>query len=90
MPNTPFIEWHYIKNNFFLKNNSLLKNKSNIKNIPIAIVQSDYDLLCPPRVSYEFCEGLNKSKIFRVAQAGHYASDPGVKEKMRELIDKIF
>ncbi len=48
IPNTPFLEWHYIKNNFFLKPNQLLKYKNKLSKIPISIIQSDYDLLCPP------------------------------------------
>ena len=89
LPNTPFIEWHYIKNNFFLKKNQLLKNKVKIKELPIFIIQSDYDLLCPPSTSYFFIEGLNKAKVYKVGKAGHYISDPGIKEKMKEVIDSF-
>lgn len=89
LPNTPFIEWHYIKNNFFLKKNQLLKNKVKIKELPIFIIQSDYDLLCPPSTSYFFIEGLNKAKVYKVSKAGHYISDPGIKEKMKEVIDSF-
>ena len=88
LPNTPFIEWHYIKNNFFLKVNQLLKNKRKLNKIPIAIVQSDYDLLCPPSTSFNFASGLANCKIFRVECAGHYISDPGVQEKMKQLLDE--
>ena len=87
LPNTPFLEWHYIKNNFFLKPNQLLKNKNKLRNIPINIIQSDYDLLCPPSTSYNFARGLDLCKIHRVESAGHYISDPGVKEKMKQLLD---
>ncbi len=87
LPNTPFMEWHYIKNNFFLSDNQLLKNRKKIESIPIAIIQSDYDLLCPPATSYTFSKGLKNCKIYRVECAGHYISDPGVKEKMKQLLD---
>ncbi len=87
LPNTPFMEWHYIKNNFFLEKNQLINNKKVLQNIPIAIVQSDYDLLCPPYTSYSFCDGLKKCKIYRVECAGHYISDPGVKEIMKQILD---
>ena len=87
IPNTPFLEWHYIKNKFFLKKNQLLKNKSQLKKIPISIVQSDYDFLCPPYNSYIFSDELPKCEILRVEIAGHYISDPGVKEKMKKLLD---
>ena len=88
IPNTPFLEWHYIKNNFFLKPNQLLKNKKKLSKIPISIIQSDYDLLCPPLTSFNFASGLPNCKIFRIASAGHYISDPGVKEMMKKLLDE--
>ena len=57
LPNTPFLEWHYIKNNFFLKPNQLIKHKKKLSNIKISIIQSDYDLLCPPQTSFNFASG---------------------------------
>ena len=87
LPNTPFMEWHYIKNNFFLKKNQLIKEKKKLENIPISIVQSNYDLLCPPSTSFIFSQELNKTKIHKINRAGHYISDPGVKEKIKELLD---
>ena len=88
LPNTPFLEWHYIKNNFFLKPNQLLRYKKKLSKIPISIIQSDYDLLCPPQISFNFALGLTHCKVFRVASAGHYISDPGVKEMMKKLLDE--
>ena len=88
LPNTPFLEWHYIKNNFFLKTNQLFKYKNKLSRIPISIIQSDYDLLCPPQTSYNFASELSNCKIIRIASAGHYISDPGVKEMMKKLLDE--
>ena len=88
LPNTPFLEWHYIKNNFFLKPNQLLRYKKKLSKIPISIIQSDYDLLCPPQISFNFALGLTHCKVFRIASAGHYISDPGVKEMMKKLLDE--
>ncbi|MAJ24225.1 MAG: prolyl aminopeptidase [Rickettsiales bacterium] len=87
LPNTPFMEWHYIKNYFFLEENQLHNNKEYLEKITIDIVQGDYDLLCPPSTSYSFSKGLNKCNIHRVENAGHYVSDPGIKEKMKYLLD---
>ena len=89
LPNTPFMEWHYIKNNFFLKENQLIKQKRKLVNVPISIIQSNYDLLCPPYTSFIFSQELNKTKIHKISKAGHYISDPGVKEKMKELVDDL-
>ena len=89
LPNTPFLEWHYIKNNFFLDDNELINNKHIIKKIPLTIIQGEYDLLCPPITSYSFIRGLDNAKIIDVPVAGHYISDPGIKNKMREIIDQF-
>ena len=88
LPNTPFLEWHYIKNNFFLKPNQLLKYKKKLSKIKISIIQSDYDLLCPPQTSFNFASWLLNCKVIRIENAGHYISDPGVKEMMKQLLDE--
>ena len=52
LPNSPFMELHYIKNNFFMEDNEILKNINTISNIPSYIVQGRYDLICPPINAY--------------------------------------
>ncbi|MEC8100376.1 MAG: alpha/beta fold hydrolase [Pseudomonadota bacterium] len=89
VPNTPFLENHYIKNNFFLKDNQLLNNKNVLKNIKISIIQGQYDFLCPPINSFLFSSGLPKAEVIKVNKAGHYVSDPEVKEIMRKKIDDL-
>ena len=89
VPNTPFLENHYIKNNFFLKDNQLLNNKNVLKNIKISIIQGQYDFLCPPINSFLFSSGLPKVEVIKVNKAGHYVSDPEVKEIMRKKIDDL-
>ena len=88
-PNTPFIENHYIKNNFFLKENQLIKNKNFLKEIPISIIQGEYDLLCPPINSFLFSNNLSNIKLIIAEQAGHYISDPGIKQLMKKEIDEF-
>ena len=89
LPNTPFLEWHYIKNNFFFRKNQLMKNKAILKNIPITFIQGNYDLLCPPSNSFLFSQGLPKLKIYYANLAGHYISDPKIKETMVKAIDEF-
>tara|TARA_B100000963_G_C22607697_1_gene663408 strand:- start:453 stop:1412 length:960 start_codon:yes stop_codon:yes gene_type:complete len=88
-PNTPLIEWHYIKNKFFMKNNHLFKNKNKLSKIPIKIIQGQFDLLCPPVNSYNFAKSLNKAEIITIPSAGHYSNDPGIAEKMKKIIDEL-
>ena len=88
-PNTPFIENHYIKNNFFLEENQLIKYKNRLKEIPISIIQGEYDLLCPPINSFLFSNNLSNIKLITARQAGHYISDPGIKQLMKKEIDEL-
>ncbi len=88
-PNTPFLENYYIKNKFFFKKNQLLKNKSSLRNIPISIIQGQYDLLCPPINSFLFSENLPNVKIIKANEAGHYISDPGIKKLIIKEIDEL-
>ena len=83
------MENHYIKNKFFLQKRQLLDNKSILKDIPISIIQADYDLLCPPINSSLFSKGLPNIKIIQAHGAGHYVSDPGVKELIKKEIDEL-
>jgi pimeloyl-ACP methyl ester carboxylesterase len=54
------IECHYFMNNaFFKSDNWLIENLSELKNIPIAIVQGRYDVVCPMRSAWDLHEGLN-------------------------------
>ena len=62
LPNTPFLENHYINNNFFFgKRRTIKQEKYFKKNIPISIIQGEYDLLCPPINSLLFSKGLPKN-----------------------------
>ena len=88
-PNTPFLENHYIKNKFFFKKNQLINYKKRLINIPISIIQGEYDLLCPPINSFLFSENLPLTKIFIASEAGHYISDPGIKKLMKKEIDEL-
>tara|TARA_B100001248_G_C27395594_1_gene465307 strand:- start:993 stop:1952 length:960 start_codon:yes stop_codon:yes gene_type:complete len=89
VPNTPFLENHYIKNSFFLRNNQLLDYKNKLDNIPISIIQGEYDLLCPPINSFLFSLNLPKVKLINAPVSGHYISDPGIKQLMKKEIDDL-
>ena len=88
-PNTPFMEWHYIKNNFFLEKNQIKNNIKIINDIPGIILQSSYDLLCPPNTSFLLSKMWLNSELRIISKAGHYINDPGVTEEMISSIESI-
>ena len=57
--------------------------------IPISIIQGEYDLLCPPINSFLFSNNLSNIKLIIAEQAGHYISDPGIKQLMKKEIDEF-
>ncbi|MFZ3228847.1 MAG: prolyl aminopeptidase [Pseudobdellovibrio sp.] len=83
------IECHYFTNNsFFETTNFLLENISKIRHIPISIVQGRYDIVCPVRSAWELHTLWPESELFIIADAGHAASEPGIKSKLIQLTEE--
>ena len=89
LPNSPFMELHYIKNKFFMENNEILKNTDSISDIPGFIVQGRYDLICPPVNAFKLHQKWDKSKLILVDTAGHSSGDPGIMENMLEGLNYL-
>ena len=86
LPPTPYIEAHYIRNNFFLTPGQLLQNAGRLKGIPGTIVQGRYDLLCPPKAAYALAALWPECKLEFIEAAGHAMTEPGVMPAMRAAI----
>ena len=89
LPNSPFMELHYIKNNFFMDDNEILNNASKLKNIPGYIIQGRYDLICPPVNAYNLSQKWKGSKLKIINTAGHSSSDEGIMENMQLSLEKL-
>ncbi len=91
-PNTPYFEWHYIKNNFFLENNQLLDNADILNGIPGKIVQGRYDLLCPPINAYNIAKKWKDVELIIVEDAAHSANTGALRKilinAINDLVDK--
>lgn len=84
------IECHYFTNNSFFKtNNFLIENVSKIRHIPTSIVQGRYDVVCPARSAWELHKAWPETELFIIADAGHAASEPGIKSKLIEMTNKF-
>ena len=82
------VECHYFVNKgFFSEDGWLLKNVDKIRHIPAWIVQGRYDVVCPATSAYELHEAWPESKLFIIQDAGHSASEPGIKSKLIEATD---
>jgi proline iminopeptidase len=89
IPPTPIIEAHYIANRFFLAPGQLLDGASRLGSIPGVIVQSRYDLLCPPRAAYEIARRWPGCRLEIVPRAGHAMSDPGVFDAVKRAVNEL-
>ena len=89
LPNSPLMETHYIKNNFFMEDDQIIKNANKLQNIPGYIVQGRYDLICPPVNAYKLKEAWKRSKLKLVNTAGHSSSDHGIMENLSIALKEI-
>lgn len=82
------IECHYFVNKgFFKSDNWIIENISKIRHIPAWIVQGRYDVVCPATSAYELNVAWPESKLHIVPDAGHSASEPGIRSKLIEATD---
>ncbi len=88
-PQTPRMEAHYFSRHCFLAPNQILDNMNRIKDIPGIVVQSRYDLLCPPENAQRLLEKWPAGKKIDVEGAGHSQSETGVTEAMRGAIQEL-
>lgn len=83
------LEANYLANNCFMPEKYILKQAYKIKNIPTAIVQGRYDVVCIPKMAFELHKRLKKSKLYFTI-AGHSSSDPKTQEKLLEEMEKYW
>jgi proline iminopeptidase len=80
LPSTAFMEAHYFARESFLAPGQLLAGAGRLKPIPGVIVQGQFDLLCPPAMSYALAAAWGNAGVMLVEGAGHAMSEPGVTE----------
>jgi proline iminopeptidase len=82
------IECHYFVNKGFFKEDGwILDNVDKIRHIPAWIVQGRYDVVCPAVSAWELHQKWPESKLHIIPDAGHSASEPGIRSKLIEATD---
>lgn len=82
------IECHYFINHAFFKTeNYLLENAHKIASIPGTIIQGRYDVVCPATSAWELHRAWPKSELKIIPDAGHSASEPGIRSALIEATD---
>lgn len=65
------IEAHYFANSCFLAPDQLIANADKLARIPIQIVQSQYDMICPPGAAWRLHRAAPHSRFTLVPNAPH-------------------
>lgn len=72
------LECHYFMNSGFLKPNQILNNIHKIADIPGAIVQGRYDMVCPMQSAHDLYEAWPTAELDIIPDAGHSATERGI------------
>ncbi len=89
VPNTPFLEWHYLSQGCFLEPGQLLRDAPRLEGIPGTIVQGRYDLLCPPEAAESLAAAWPDAELRMVAGAGHAVSESAILAGVVAAIDEL-
>ncbi|KAI1329024.1 prolyl aminopeptidase [Xylariaceae sp. FL0255] len=86
-----FEAYYLFKHAGWMEDGYLLRpeNMAKIKDIPGAIVQGRYDVLCPPKTAWEVSKAWPKASLHWIDDAGHSAGEPGTKAKLIEVCDAL-
>jgi len=73
------IECHYFVHGGFLDSpHQLIEQLPKLHDVPVTIVHSRYDVICPMRNAWRLHRAWPGSKLVTVTDAGHSANEPGV------------
>ncbi|WP_203292119.1 prolyl aminopeptidase [Maricaulis parjimensis] len=78
------IEAHYFLNDCFLEPDQLLRDASRLADIPMHILQSRYDMVCPASAAFELAEACPHAGFDLVPVNGH-----GMTETTQAVLNRI-
>lgn len=81
------IELHYTENNCFIEDNYIAGRAAMI-NMPVAIIQGRYDMICPPVTAYNLHKLLPNSTLHWTI-AGHSGSDRANYDIAKTLLSQL-
>jgi proline iminopeptidase len=83
------IECHYFVHQAFLRPSQLLEDAGRLAGIPTVIVHGRYDVICPLENAWALHRALPGSELLIVPDAGHAASEPGIRSALVEATDRF-
>ncbi|WP_094770603.1 prolyl aminopeptidase [Microbacterium gorillae] len=83
------IENHYFVNGGWFEEGQLIANAPRIAHIPTVIVQGRYDMCTPIMTAFALHEALPDADFVVVDDAGHSATEPGIRRALRAATDRF-
>ena len=83
------IECHYFVHQAFLRPGQLLEDAGRLAGIPAVIVHGRYDAICPLENAWALHRAMSGSELVIVPDAGHAASEPGIRLALVEATDRF-
>jgi len=83
------IECHYFVHQAFLRPGQLLEDAGRLAGIPAVIVHGRYDAICPLENAWALHRAMPGSELVIVPDAGHAASEPGIRSALVEATDRF-
>lgn len=81
------IECHYMVHGGFLAETPLLDGMARIADIPAAIVQGRYDVICPPATADDLARHWRRAKLIIVPDAGHSSMEPSIRSALVTAVE---
>jgi len=69
------LEAHYFAHGCFLKTDQLIQDSQRLSGIPMEIIQSRYDAVCPPDAAYRLKEACPHARLTLINANGHAMTD---------------
>lgn len=82
------IENHYFRHHGFIDADDILQRAGQtLADIPINIVASRYDIVCPPQTAFDFARAVPHARLTLVEDAGHTWRDPSNTQALLQVLN---
>lgn len=83
------LEAHYFANGLFLPPGGLLAHMDRLADIPAAIIQGRYDMICPPHSAHALAAAWPAAQLTMIPDAGHSALEPGTRRALVAAVERF-
>ena len=83
------LECHYLKHNCFIAEDFILNNAHKLNDIPSYFVHGRYDMVCQVSAAYDLHQVLPKSELHIIDDAGHSASEKGIRDTLIKIMRNL-